>query len=471
LPDDADALDDLADRALLARAEEARIEEWRRRRAGLEARVDDAETAARETLRGRGVEADGDLAAAMRGYQVACDRRASQAQAAARTGALRRELEARRLAEASAAQALRGLREAEDGLRAAAAAAGVDESGDIGSVVAGLRAWQSSRADAVAAAQAAVEEWQELSGLLGDRTVAELQDEAGRMRARARELRQDVAAGELDLADREADLDACVARQRDEVSAAEREWHRLRGGLETLAADLPDVAASEEALSAARVELARVTSLASVVDETLRLLRAAQERVHRDLAPILARTVQRWLPAVSGGAYTEVSVDPADLSIGVKEARTGTWRTAALLSEGTREQIYLLLRVAMAQHLVTTGESAPLLLDEVTAQSDGDRRLAVLEMLHQVSAERQVILFSHDSEVAGWASEHLRAPTDALIRLDSVTRPVGPRAAAPAADSTEELAAKASSQPMGRGRAPERAGTDLPEPVATVTGG
>jgi uncharacterized protein YhaN len=143
--------------------------------------------------------------------------------------------------------------------------------------------------------------------------------------------------------------------------------------------------------------------------------------VHRDLAPILTESVQRHLPAITGGAYVEVGMNPRDLSVDVKEARTGQWREARLLSEGTREQIYLLLRVAMAEHLVTTDERAPLLLDEVTAQSDPDRKRRILDVLHALSADRQVILFSHDAEVVDWASQALTAPRDRLVRLAAPT--------------------------------------------------
>jgi uncharacterized protein YhaN len=114
-------------------------------------------------------------------------------------------------------------------------------------------------------------------------------------------------------------------------------------------------------------------------------------------------------------------MNPRDLSVDVKEARTGQWRDARLLSEGTREQIYLLLRVAMAEHLVTTDESAPLLLDEVTAQSDPERKLRMLDVLHALSADRQIVLFSHDAEVMEWAALALREPRDRLIRLGAPT--------------------------------------------------
>jgi uncharacterized protein YhaN len=180
------------------------------------------------------------------------------------------------------------------------------------------------------------------------------------------------------------------------------------------------VAEAEEACAGARGELDRVQRLAATIEATLGLLRAAQERVHRDLAPILAQAVGRWLPSVSGSRYVEARVDTASLAIRVKEAATGQWRQARLLSEGTREQIYLLLRVAMAEHLVITGERSPLLLDEVTAQADGARKRELLGVLHRLSEERQVIVFTHDDEVAAWAEAELRAPQDALVRLPAV---------------------------------------------------
>jgi energy-coupling factor transporter ATP-binding protein EcfA2 len=66
---------------------------------------------------------------------------------------------------------------------------------------------------------------------------------------------------------------------------------------------------------------------------------------------------------------------------------------------------------------VTTDECAPLRLDEVTAQSDPERKRRILDVLHALSADRQVILFSHDAEVVDWASQTLSEPRDRLIRL------------------------------------------------------
>jgi uncharacterized protein YhaN len=285
-------------------------------------------------------------------------------------------------------------------------------------VAASLVAWQAQRAELARASEVAIREWQELQGLLAGRTLEELQAEAARRAEAAATLTG--AAGEPAHLGPNVDAEAVMASARADASRSKAVVDALNGELRLLATTLPDVAEAEERAEAARTELARVQELAAVIDETLSLLEAAERRVHRDLAPILTESVQAHLPAITGGAYVEVGMNPRDLSVDVKEARTGQWRDARLLSEGTREQIYLLLRVAMAEHLVTTvDERAPLLLDEVTAQSDPDRKRRILDVLHTLSADRQVILFSHDAEVVEWASQALREPRDRLVRLDS----------------------------------------------------
>ena len=180
---------------------------------------------------------------------------------------------------------------------------------------------------------------------------------------------------------------------------------------------LPSVAEAEERFEAAKRESARVQSLHSTLDQTLEFLRAAQEVVHRDIAPVLNETLRRWLPELTSGRYVDAAVDPASLDVQVLTI-TGKWRTAKYLSQGTREQVYLLLRVALAQHLTSRNEVIPLILDDVTVQCDASRTCRLLEILHKISKERQVVLFAQDEEVLLWARSNLNQERDQLIELD-----------------------------------------------------
>jgi DNA repair protein SbcC/Rad50 len=423
LPVDAAGIDDVADRMAEAVNLAAQAADWDGRMSALHAREVAAAGRLRASLHERGIAvADGeDPRAAADAYLAGCDERAQIAEIAARGDALRAELAGRQAAEAARGSALDRRQAALTAMRDAAAAAGIDVADEPEEQVRALEAWRAARGDELRRGQQALAEWQQLQGLLDGGSVDDLEAEAARRRQRAADLAAALPAGSVALSDL-ADPEGHLATLREEAGRLARDYDLARGNLLARRDALPGVAEAEEAAEAARTELARVQDLAATIEGTLRLLRSAQDRVHRDLAPILGQAVGRWLPIVSGGAYSEISVDPANLNVTVKEQATGHWRTARLLSEGTREQIFLLLRVAMAEHLVTTSERAPLILDEVTAQSDGERKRQLLEVLHRLSAERQVVLFTHDDDVVAWAEHALREPQDRLVRLPAPPR-------------------------------------------------
>ncbi len=211
-----------------------------------------------------------------------------------------------------------------------------------------------------------------------------------------------------------------LAEQRHRLAALERESERLAGTLVERARSLPGVPEAEERLAAAEAELARVERLRDTLGLTTSYLRRAQDRVHRDIAPVLARTLTRWLPEVTDGRYTEAVVDPASLEVRLRAAGH-EWRAATALSVGTAEQVHLLLRVALAEHLTAPGESCPLVLDDVTVQADDARTPRVLDVLLALADDRQVVLFSQEPEVSAWADRRLaRSARHTHVRLKQV---------------------------------------------------
>ncbi len=246
------------------------------------------------------------------------------------------------------------------------------------------------------------------------RLVADLQAAAGRLRDEAAVLAAAVEPGALAAA-RGAAPDRLAAAEH-EAHAARAASDAARGKLEQIAAHLPSLADAEDELAAARSELERVERLDRTLATTSDFLKRAEERVHRSVAPVLRATVLEWLRGVTGGRYTDCKVDPESLQVEVR-AGGGTWRAAGLLSHGTAEQIYLLLRLALARHLVTDGEVCPLILDDAVAACDTERKQALLDTLHAVSAETQVILFTHEEDVQAWARQRLSGPRDALTEL------------------------------------------------------
>ena len=138
------------------------------------------------------------------------------------------------------------------------------------------------------------------------------------------------------------------------------------------AAAQTSVAEAEERAQAAAAELAGVRDLDRILSLTEHYLTRAQDRVHREIAPRLASAVRQDLAVVTAGRYVDAVVDPTTLAVGVR-GPGGRLRNADRLSVGTAEQVYLLLRVALAEQLVRPGESCPLL----------DRKSTRLNSSHQ----------------------------------------------------------------------------------------
>ncbi len=182
---------------------------------------------------------------------------------------------------------------------------------------------------------------------------------------------------------------------------------------------LPPRSEAEEELAAAERELARVRELDQTLGHAIEFLRRAQERVHREVVPELTGLLRSWLPRLTEERYLDVRMDPATLAVEVCGV-TREFRRAELLSHGTAEQIYLLLRVALAARLTAGHDSCPLLLDDVTVHADPERTHRMLELLHRLSGERQIVLFAHQDQVREWAHARFDGERDALIELQSV---------------------------------------------------
>lgn len=411
LPVDPASLRALAAEVAAARSRRAAVQEWERRDGEQRAAVADAERQVREALQAR--DAGPDLDA----YRAQCRRRREQAERARLRPTLEQQLAGRERLEAAAGAAQAARDRAEEGLRAAAGALGLDAAGDPDGLAGAVAAWLDDHSSRLSAHRRDATEWSELQNLLDGESLETLEARAEGLAADARRLAGAVAPGLLARARAEPDPTGRADALRVEVRSASDAAAEERGRLGQMRDQVPGVAEAEEALEQAQEELARVRRLQETLLLTRQFLERAQERVHRDIAPVLAGTLRGWLPGVTGGRYVDAAVDPATLTVRVCGPGR-EWRTAGQLSRGTEEQIYLLLRLALVEHLTARGEVCPLLLDEVTVQSDGDRVLALLRLLQDVSKTHQVVLCTQEERVRAWAEEALAEPQDRLLVLE-----------------------------------------------------
>lgn len=180
-----------------------------------------------------------------------------------------------------------------------------------------------------------------------------------------------------------------AAAERDEVL---REVGAAQSEVATIeqSADLPALALQrEELVEALRRTIREWTVLhvaAGIIDHTL-------ERYLDERQPAVLQQAEKHLVTITDGRYTTIRLDPTDEStpkLTVVDAK-GRPHEPNGLSKGTVEQVYLCLRLALAeQH----HQSLPLLLDDILVNFDPERAEATTRVLADVAKNQQVIVFT-----------------------------------------------------------------------------
>ena len=167
---------------------------------------------------------------------------------------------------------------------------------------------------------------------------------------------------------------------------------KCRGSMETLGSK----AELEKALNAVNqriLELERTYGALTIAMETL--VQARQE-LQRRFAPGIARRAGELMRQMTGGRYDRLSIGE-DLSLRAGARQENTLHEALWRSDGTVDQLYLSLRLAVSKELLP---QAPLVLDDALVRFDDQRLKAAMEILREEAKTRQVILFTCHSREA-----------------------------------------------------------------------
>ena len=152
--------------------------------------------------------------------------------------------------------------------------------------------------------------------------------------------------------------------------------------------------------SALKAQLKQVRSRIERLEETYAALEVAQKalstatsELQRRFAPRIAKRAQELFGKLTDGRYEKVML-AEDLSIHVSAQQEATLRSSQWRSEGTVDQLYLALRLAVAEELTP---HAPLVLDDAMVRFDDTRLATALNILTEMAEDKQVILFTCQS--------------------------------------------------------------------------
>lgn len=158
-----------------------------------------------------------------------------------------------------------------------------------------------------------------------------------------------------------------------------------------------DTLGKEEALQNQKVllqnrisQLERYYCALTRAQETL--LQATHE-LQRRFAPRISGRAQELFAKMTGKRYERLTLCQ-DLSVEASAQGENTLRGTLWRSDGTVDQLYLALRLAVAEELTP---DAPLVLDDALVRFDDVRLASTLQILKEEAEQKQVILFTCQS--------------------------------------------------------------------------
>ncbi len=182
----------------------------------------------------------------------------------------------------------------------------------------------------------------------------------------------------------------------DDRAAALREREltieRLRARIQALAGGGLDerLAVARRRFDELERECAKYRAEVEALELLLRVLRDAERAAKERYVGPLVRRIRPYLDALFPGADLEVDAAFRITTI----ARRGGAEPFARLSDGTREQIAVLARLAFAELLADQGRPAVVVLDDALAFSDDQRIEQMFEILVRAAAKLQIILLT-----------------------------------------------------------------------------
>ncbi len=216
-------------------------------------------------------------------------------------------------------------------------------------------------------------------------------------------LEREIAAAaaeivEFELARLELDFDRATVEREQAAGEEQRlndELRRIETGQNAIAA--------EESRQSAITTVTRISADALLYHAASCLLQAGLERLRDDEDGGLLRRIADVFVRITGGAYAGIVADEdkngAPFLIVIENDGTTTKRIDQL-SEGTRDQLFLALRLVMLEDYATKAPTPPFIADDLLQTFDDYGRTAnALAALVDLSKHVQVIVLSHHRQL------------------------------------------------------------------------
>ena len=208
-----------------------------------------------------------------------------------------------------------------------------------------------------------------------------------------------------DLAQRPEQTREQLRRQKAELleedEAVRRRLHTTLGRIQALG-DPQELTLHLQDLEERRVRLQQEYDAAALAAE---VLFTANSTLQTRFSPALGERAAGIFTKLTGGKYNKVMLDRT-MTPSAQETGAILPHEGAQLSQGTIDQLYLAVRLAICDMVLPEENAVPILLDDALVNFDDQRMAAALDYFLALAARRQILLFTcqkREGDYLNWA--------------------------------------------------------------------
>ena len=161
-----------------------------------------------------------------------------------------------------------------------------------------------------------------------------------------------------------------------------------------------------------RLRLQEVTERQAVLQReydaitlAMEVLALSSSNLQSRFSPALGERAASIFTNLAGGRYNKVVLDRS-MTPSAQQAGQLLPHEAGQLSQGTEDQLYLAVRLAICEMVLPPENAVPILLDDALVNFDDERMASALDYLLELSAQRQILLFTcqrREGDYLNWA--------------------------------------------------------------------
>ena len=190
-------------------------------------------------------------------------------------------------------------------------------------------------------------------------------------------------------------------RLLSDAQQEQRQLHQRLGQYQGRQEALGDPQGLQEELSKVNERIAQLEKIYNAAVFAQQTLLEAKLELQRRFAPRISQRAQELFGKLTNGRYERITLGE-DFSLSAAAQGENTLYGTLWRSDGTVDQLYLALRLAVAEELTP---DAPLVLDDAFVRFDDKRLACAMEILLKTAEGKQVILFTCQSREKKYMEE------------------------------------------------------------------